>query len=425
MPFSGKSKIICKSNELIEARYSLSLGEQRLVLLLASEISPNDEDFKDYEIRVMDFAKMFGLESDKSLYEKIESSANTLLGKIIALKSGDDVEKTVWLSYVKYTKGSGVVRIRFDKSLKPYFLQLKSHFTKYQSNYVMDFKSQYSIRLYELLKMESFKLKNGNFEKYFEVSELRLILGINKKDYALFADFRRFVIQPATNEISDKTDLYINDVRYGKTGRKITNITFVVSIRSKKETDLRQANLRIEDIKPEKESENHSVIDSLVSLGFSLEIAKKYKNKHGIKKIERNISYTLAKRQEGLVNDIPAYLNKAIENDYGGAWDIENQKKIEAKKEKDRLEKEAENKTEQAKLASKEKYATTLQIFYNLPDNSQIETKQNFLVSIKENNLMVGQWKKAERENKSPLESIMIQKTFIKFLIDNNICGSE
>lgn len=424
MPFSDKPKIIYKSNELIEARYSLSLGEQRLVLLLASEISPNDEDFKDYEIRVIDFAKMFGLESDKSLYEKIESSANTLLGKIIALKSGNDVEKTVWLSYVKYTKGSGVVRLRFDKSLKPYFLQLKSHFTKYQSNYVMDFKSQYSIRLYELLKMDAFKAKNGQFEKFFEISELRLILGVNKKDYALFADFRRFVIAPAISEISDKTDLIINDVHYGKTGRKITNIIFVVGVRSKQETDLRQANLQIENVKPEKE--NHPVIETLVSLGFSFEIAKAYKTKHGVKKIERNISYTLAKKQEGLVKDISAYLNIAIENDYGGAWDVENQKKLEAKKEKDRREKQIKDEAEKAKLASKEKYTMTLQRFYHLSIDLQMDAKQKFLVSIKGDHLLVGQWNKAERENKNPLiESIFIQKNFIKFLIDNNICVVE
>jgi hypothetical protein len=43
MPFSeNKNQVIRKSNELIEARYKLSLAEQRVVLLLASEISPND-----------------------------------------------------------------------------------------------------------------------------------------------------------------------------------------------------------------------------------------------------------------------------------------------------------------------------------------------------------------------------------------------
>ncbi len=75
------------------------------------------------------------------------------------------------------------------------------------------------------------------------------------------------------------------------------------------------------------------------------------------------------------------------------------------------------------KCKSIEKYKSILQSFYVLPENKQTETKQNFLVSIKENQLLLGQWKKAERENKSPIESIMIQKAFIKFLIDNKICS--
>lgn len=426
MLFSDKTKtqVIRKSNELIEARYKLSIAEQRLVLLLASEISPDDEDFKSYEIRVTDFAKMFSLEKCKSMYKEVQKSAKELLCKRIDLSKDGKEIYTTWLSYVEYIDGSGVVNLEFHSSLKPYFLQLKSHYTQYQLNHVIDFKSQYSMRLYELLKMDAFKAnKNGDFKKCFELKEYRELLGVDKKAYPIFADFRKYVIQPVASEISDKTDLYINDVQYGKTGRKITNITFVVGVRSKQETDLRQANLQIKDIKPEKEKENHPVIETLISLGFSFEIAKAYKTKHGVKKIERNIAYTLAKNQVGQVKDIPSYLNIAIENDYGGAWDIENKKKVEAKKQQDQLKKEAKDKAEKVTLASKEKYAMTLQRFYQLPNNLQLEIKQTFFDSIKENILIVGHWKKAERDNKSPLESIIIQKIFIRFLIDNNICA--
>lgn len=61
---------------------------------------------------------------------------------------------------------------------------------------------------------------------------------------------------------------------------------------------------------------------TLIAFGFSLETAKKYKNKYGVKQIERNIAYTLAKQQNGLVKDVPSYLNKAIKEDMGGAWEI-------------------------------------------------------------------------------------------------------
>lgn len=337
-------QIIRKSNELIEARYRLSIAEQRIVLLLASEITPDDEDFKDYEIRVSDFASMFGLKSDKSLYKEVEQSAEALLTRVVVLKDGMDVEKTGWLSNVKYMRGSGIVRIRFDKSLKPYFLQLKSHFTQYHLHYVLNFKCQYSIRLYENLKMDAFKAKNGMFQKDFTVKLLRNIFGVEKNDYSLFADFKKRTIEPASYEISDQTDLNITDIQYIKTGKKITDIRFFVTVRSDSETKLRQGNLRIEAIPPEnKEGNTHPIITSLVELGFSLETAKKYKNKYGVKVIDRNIAFTLAKKQEGNVKDVPAYLNKAIEADWGGSWDSEKKKDedrkksliLEAKKKKD------------------------------------------------------------------------------------------
>lgn len=58
----------------------------------------------------------------------------------------------------EYVEGSGIVQVEFHKSLKPYLLQLQEYgnFTKYQINNVVNFKSQYSIRLYELLKLKSF-----------------------------------------------------------------------------------------------------------------------------------------------------------------------------------------------------------------------------------------------------------------------------
>lgn len=321
------SKTIRKNNELIEARYRLSLNEQRLVLLLASDISNDDEAFKDYEIRVTDFARMFDLASDKDLYSKVEQAADTLLGKIITLKNDREIEKTVWFSYVHYVKGSGTVKVRFDKSLKPYLLQLKNcgHYTQYKLNYVINFKSQYSIRLYELLKMHAFKAKEGKFERNFEINELRLTLGIAKKEYKIFNNFRVRVIEPAVEEVIAQTDLDIEEVRYERVRNKVVSIRFFVAIRQSK------PNSQIIDTELTQAIKNEPIIDHLVKLGFAIETARRYKNKYGIKHLERNIAYTLAKQQEGLVKDFPAYLNKAITEDMGGAWMVVKTKQEEEK----------------------------------------------------------------------------------------------
>lgn len=331
--YDQNSLVVKKSNELIEARYKLTIGEQRLILLLATQIRKDDEDFKDYEIRVDDFARMFDLGTSSSLYEKVEQAADSLLGKIITLKSNEETEKTTWLSYIKYIHGSGKVRLRFDKSLKPYLLQLNKSihgFTQYHLKTVINFKSSYSIRLYELLKMEVWKyekIAKNQFEKKFDLAEYRLLMGIEKKAYPVFADLRKWVIEPTIKEVSEQTELAIIDVRYLKTSRKITGLVLVVQILTQKTAPENTIAL-LETNNESSAPKNHPLINQLIELGFSKSMAKAYKNQYGIQQIERNIAYTLAKKQAGLIKDLPAYLNLAIKEDLGNAWEVEQAQQV-------------------------------------------------------------------------------------------------
>jgi plasmid replication initiation protein len=409
---------IRKHNDLIEAKYQIhSIQEQRIILLLLAQIKPNDADFKGYKIAVSDFAKIIGLQVG-GVYTELEQALKNLMTRVISIRSGKSFLLMGWLSSAKYVHGSGYVELAFDPNLKPYLLQLKDHYTQYKFNSVLHFKSIYSIRLYELLKKESFKARNGYFDVFIEYDQLRESFGVGKKEYASIKDFRVKAIEPATKEISDKTDLYINDVRYGKTGRKITNITFCVTIRTEDETKQRQANLRRSEITPEKNKDNiiHPIIESLMSHGFSFELARKYKNKHGVKKIERNIAYTLAKKQAGLIKDIPAYLNMAIENDYGGAWDVEHQQ-ADVKKQA-QVQKEQQQKAKEAQLsqAKKARYQQAFTAYQGLPEDQQAALKKAFLDTT--NPLVAKQSNAEEKKGKQAFSSPLVLSTFKVFLVE-------
>lgn len=344
--------VIRKSNKLIEARYRLSVWEQRLILTLLINISKQDEDFKRYRIRVADFASQWQLESDNSLYEKVHEAADSLVGRTLQISDDPTISKTVsWLAYVEYVRGSGVVELEFHNALKPYLLQLKKHYTEYQLGHVVNFKNQYTIRIYELLKMEMFRYKSvGKFSKDFKYEDLRVLLAISKKEYLLFGDFKKRIIAPSVDEISTHTDLEITEVCYGKTGRKVTDITFCVTIRTADELPTLQ--LEMEEEPPKEQV--HPIVERLISLGFAVETASKYKTRYGVKRIERNIAYTLAKQQEGVVKDIPAYLNMAIKEDMGGGWEVV---KTKAAEEKTQQQTVSHKREEQAELAHLQKMA--------------------------------------------------------------------
>lgn len=337
-----------KSNQLIEARYRLTLGEQRLILHLCSLIHSSDKDFKSYEIRVKDFAKMFALEKRNNIYKAVENAAKELAGKRLDISRDGKEIYVSWLSYVEYVEGSGIVKVEFHRSLKPYLLQLQEYgnFTKYQVNHVVSFKSQYSIRLYELLKQKAFTAEKRKFSRCFEIESFRSILGIAVNEYEVFSNLRRKVIEPAIEEVSEYTDLEITDVHYGKTGRKVTDITFDVEIRQADEIQALQ--LEMEEEPPKEQP--HPLVERLISLGFAVEIAQRYKTKYGTKRIERNIAYTLAKQQEGAVKDIPAYLNMAIKEDMGGGWEVAKTKAVEEKTQQQTVSNQREKQAELAHL---------------------------------------------------------------------------
>ncbi|WP_246499851.1 replication initiation protein [Thiothrix unzii] len=337
-----------KSNQLIEARYRLTLGEQRLILHLCSLIHSSDKDFKSYEIRVKDFAKMFALEKRNNIYKAVENAAKELAGKRLDISRDGKEIYVSWLSYVEYVEGSGIVKVEFHRSLKPYLLQLQEYgnFTKYQVNHVVSFKSQYSIRLYELLKQKAFTAEKRKFSRCFEIESFRSILGIAVNEYEVFSNLRRKVIEPAIEEVSEYTDLEITDVHYGKTGRKVTDITFEVEIRQADEIQALQLEMEEE---PSKE-QPHPLVERLINLGFAVETAQRYKTKYGTKRIERNIAYTLAKQQEGAVKDIPAYLNMAIKEDMGGGWEVAKTKAVEEKTQQQTVSNQREKQAELAHL---------------------------------------------------------------------------
>jgi plasmid replication initiation protein len=411
----SKSLVIRKSNELIEARYKLNLAEQRLILLLASEITPDDKDFKSYQISIADFAKMFDLEPCNSLYEKVQNAANSLVGKTLQLSADETMIKmTTWLSYVEYVKGSGVIKLEFHSSLKPYLLQLKSHYTQYNLNHVINFTSQYSIRFYELLKMDAFKAKNGRFEKTFAIDDLRLVVGLAEKDYQFFKDFRIRVIDSAVKEINEKTDLYIENVAYGKTCRKMTHATFTVAILSKEQTHQKQAQLSDENHTPE--NITHPVVEKLIGLGFSEKLANSYKNKHGVKKIERNIAYTLAKKQEGVVKDVAAYLNVAITDDLGGAWDVKRSLDAEKSSQRKKLGQAKQAAADEAKRLVDERYQQAFAKFQALPKAEQDALKGEFAEAT--DHTTRASINKAQSKAKDMLTSPLVAGVFKAFLIE-------
>jgi hypothetical protein len=206
------SLIVTQSNKLVESRYNLPLGEQRLVLTMIARIQPDDEDFKPYRIRVHEFAEFLGI-AKGSAYAECKKTTKKLLSRVISIEEPDGLLQINWLSSAKYIDGTGMVNLTFDPLLKPYLLQLKSNFTSCKLAMFLSFKSQYTMRIYTLLKQYE-KLKT----REIDVEVLRDMLGIGKDQYQLYTNLKKDILVSSQKELAEKADLYFEfeEIKYGR-----------------------------------------------------------------------------------------------------------------------------------------------------------------------------------------------------------------
>lgn len=321
--------LIVKSNYLIEAPCKLTLTEQKIVYLVLSMIDRDDDDFKEYTFKVADFIEKLELKG-QSAYSQLKAATKLLRSRYFTVRykdnNGDNHELiTGWINDADYNEDSGTITFSLSKKLKPFLLQLKEYFTVLELDNLMQMKSIYSTKIYELLKQYK---KIGS--RTFELEDLKKKLAIDKKSYDIYNNFKRKVLIVAKEEINEKTDIKVEFDEI-KEARKVVAIKFYI-----------QANK-----KARKEEENNEIIEtSDVDIGqneeleYLDELAATIEEENLIKQVEQitkgrinetsiktllkianndiekiKEKYNLAK-EAGNINDLGKWLYSAIKNNY-------------------------------------------------------------------------------------------------------------
>lgn len=213
--------IIYKDNYLIEASYKLTLDEQRLMLYCIGKLNPVNPIQKQ-EIVIEDFANHFRLDKN-SAYKQVKKAIESIYNRSIKVKDPRQEKEFRWIQEKVYIDKKGIAIIEFSNAIMPYLCQLENQFTKYQLKYISNFKSVYSIRVYELLTQFR-TIKN----RTILVSELRDLLNLNDK-FLSWKDLRRSVIDKSINEINSKSDLRVEYVPIKK-GRSFFAVEFLIEV---------------------------------------------------------------------------------------------------------------------------------------------------------------------------------------------------
>lgn len=224
-----KNYIVSKANKLITSKYELSLQEQRIILSLVSLVDSKDQrQFYEYEMSVKEFSELLGVENTNHTY--LSKVTKSLMEKVVEIEDDKKIIQVHWLSSCVYYKGEGKVKLELHRELMPYLLQLKEQFTTYYLANILQMKSKYSIRLYEIIKSEQFK---RNFK--IDVDKLRKMM--NCQNYKRYSNFNQKVISPAIEEINKKSDIIVQ-YEPEKVGNKIVSLRLRVVSKREIEQDL-------------------------------------------------------------------------------------------------------------------------------------------------------------------------------------------
>ncbi|WP_458118937.1 replication initiation protein [Paenibacillus sp. Z6-24] len=299
-----KNSLVTKSNNLIETPLNLGVVELRIIFVLISTISPNDEEFKPYRFKISDFAKLIGVKN-KNVYQQIKDYTYSLMSQPFYVH--DNLQVT-WLASAEYFPGEGMIEVEFSPKLKPYLLQLKEKFTTYRLQDIIKLKSAYAMRIYELLKQYE---RIGT--RTFTIQRLKELLGVEEL-YPVYSDFKKRVIVKAQEEINKHTDIKIDYIEI-KSGRKVSEVKFIITSKAPEKKATLLPNRETAAIAQPNTSQQ---LGSLLKYEFGLKqpaiqpILAEYTRDYILENLEKVRQDVL----RGKVKDIPAYTMAALKNDY-------------------------------------------------------------------------------------------------------------
>ena len=203
-----------------------------------------------------------------SFYDQLKACASDMTSRQISMEDRENQRFRIINVVQTAEYSNGVFTVKYNSDMKKYLYNIQENFTILNIDILVNFKSVYSFRLYELLKSKAYYPKSINqvqrdkcFKISYTVAELKLDLGVvnsnldrvqksltgkapdfdkavdlaKEKTFNRWSDFRTRVLDVAINEINSKPEIKMNvsyDVGKKGKGGKVHEVYFVVQLLS-------------------------------------------------------------------------------------------------------------------------------------------------------------------------------------------------
>lgn len=226
------------ANDLIKGKQKMMLREAQLLYITMSQVVKEDKDFKTYSVAVSELASFMGI-GPNALYRDLENICTSLLKRVVKIYVQDANNPSErkwkafqWISAAEYENGK--LTIKLNDELKPFLIELVSHYSQILLGTLCSFNSYYAARLYQYIVCEIGEHpRNPKDEWTFTCEELRDFFQIEKNEYARNYDLVRKTIKVALDELNKSDFAYIWDyeeLRGPGKGRPLVGVKFKAAI---------------------------------------------------------------------------------------------------------------------------------------------------------------------------------------------------
>lgn len=227
----AESLVVKKDNTLINAAYTLTLAEHRLILLAVADAAGQPDMLKDMTVYAEQYADRFKV-TRQAAYMALGEASRQLFERRFSydrISSKGRPRKVVsrWIQRIEYGESEGLVKLRFADDVIPLLTDLQRRFTYYSLEQIAGLTSVHAGRLYELL----IAWRSTGKTPVFDLADFRQRLGIEPEEYPRMTDFKRWVLDFAIKQINQHTDI-TTDYEQHKRGRAITGFSFTFTLKN-------------------------------------------------------------------------------------------------------------------------------------------------------------------------------------------------
>lgn len=252
---NNKEKLVVqKANQLVTAKYRASAMETKLMAIGLTRLEITN-GIPKASVRAGELRTLFG-NDDHNIYRKLKGAAAAMVSgqnQAVIIEDGKG-NFTAFTMITKADYTNQVFTITFNSELTPYISSLKGAYTSYELENILKFDSNYTIRLYEILKKEAYRITKSNpmVSVEYDLAELKNMLGALKVDQqevykarekgesweqiekrakdktmSRWGNFKERVLERAKVEIAEQTDIRFDyePIRMGR-GAGIKRVIF-------------------------------------------------------------------------------------------------------------------------------------------------------------------------------------------------------